>query len=122
GNSARVARVLLPRTAKLPRSFWITARSAPRPAPRAPRPAPAARPRPARSAQSLALSAAGLGAGWSVARPALEYPGGQLGPGGEAQLGEDVLQVRVDRPLGQVQLLGDLPVAEAVGDQAGDLP
>src|ERR1700684_444164 len=52
----------------------------------------------------------------------LAAPAGELGPRGEAQLGEDVLDVRVDRALGEEEPPGDLPVAEAVGDQAGDLP
>src|SRR5579863_6592820 len=51
----------------------------------------------------------------------LAEPAGQLTPRGESQLGEDVLDVRVDRALGQEEPPGDLPVAEPVGDQAGDL-
>src|ERR1700722_1220710 len=70
--------------------------------------------RPNQPARSAGSSSAGL--------PLLPDPAGQLGPGGEAQLGEDVLDVRVDRALGEEKPPGDLPVAEAVGDQAGHLP
>src|ERR1700728_3448667 len=52
----------------------------------------------------------------------LADPAGEPCRRGEPQLGEDVLDVRVDRALGEVEPPGDLPVAEAVGDQAGDLP
>ena len=38
------------------------------------------------------------------------------------ELAEDVLDVRIDRALGQYQLFGDLPVPEALGHQLGDLP
>src|SRR5690348_15978056 len=49
-------------------------------------------------------------------------PGGELGSRGEPELAEDVLDVRIDRSLGQDQLFGDLPVPEALGHQLGDLP
>ena len=38
-----------------------------------------------------------------------------------AELGEQVRHVVLDRLLGQVQLVGDLPVGEPVGDEGEDL-
>ena len=38
------------------------------------------------------------------------------------ELAEDVLDVRIDRALGQYQLFGDFTVPEALGHQLGDLP
>src|ERR1700760_1173574 len=47
---------------------------------------------------------------------------GEHHPRGDVQLAEDVLQVRVDGPAGDEELLGDLAVGQAGCDQARDLP
>lgn len=47
---------------------------------------------------------------------------GELHPGSEAELGQDVGDVGVDRVAGQEEPLGDLPVGEALGDEGGDDP
>jgi hypothetical protein len=46
----------------------------------------------------------------------------QVGAGGDAKLAERVPQVRLDGGLGDEQVLGDLPVGQPVGGEAGDLP
>jgi len=46
----------------------------------------------------------------------------QVSPGGDAQLVEGVPKVGFDGGLGDEQVLGDLPVGQAVGGQAGDPP
>src|SRR5262249_33602212 len=48
-------------------------------------------------------------------------PGGDLGAGGEAELGEDAFDVALGGAQGDDQFGGDLPVAQALGDQLGDL-
>src|SRR5438046_9824030 len=48
-------------------------------------------------------------------------PGGELGSRGEPELVEDVLDVRIDRSLGEHQVFGDLTVPQALGHQFGDL-
>src|SRR5215471_402439 len=63
----------------------------------------------------------GHGAGPRLLTGLIAHPVGQLRTGREAQLGEDVLDVRIDRALGQEQPLGDLPVAESLRDERGDL-
>ena len=55
-----------------------------------------------------------------VRRLALARQAGQLDPGPDAELGEDVAQVRVHRVRGNVQPLGDLTVGRALGDQPDD--
>ena len=50
-----------------------------------------------------------------------DAPGGDLAPGGEAELGEDVLDVVLRGAFGEHQPLGDLPVRQAFGDQRGHL-
>jgi hypothetical protein len=47
----------------------------------------------------------------------LDRPEGNLGPRGEAQLPEDVLDVRRDRALGDDEVVGDLAVGEAAREQ-----
>ena len=47
---------------------------------------------------------------------------GQVGPGGDAELLEGVPEVGLDGGLGDEQVLGDLPVGQAVGGEAGDPP
>jgi len=49
-------------------------------------------------------------------------PPGELGAGGDAELGVYPAQVRVDGAGGQVQLFGDLFVRQAGRDQFGDPP
>src|SRR5215470_12171696 len=49
------------------------------------------------------------------------YPPGELDPGVEAQLVEDVGDVRFDGALGQEKPGCDLAVAEVVGDEPGDV-
>lgn len=44
-------------------------------------------------------------------------PRGDLAPGGESQLGQDVLDVVLSGAFGDEQPLGDLPVGEALGNQ-----
>src|SRR5207247_4478752 len=48
--------------------------------------------------------------------------GGEAGSGGDAELAERVPQVGLHRGLGDEQVLGDLPVARALGGQGGDPP
>src|SRR5690242_21237877 len=45
---------------------------------------------------------------------------GQFGAGGDVELAEGVAQVGLDRGLGDEQVLGDLPVGQALGRQDGD--
>src|SRR5580658_9703148 len=54
---------------------------------------------------------------WSVCVQA----GGELGAGGDIELGEDAVQVRADGAVGEVELLADLPVSQPVGGHLGDL-
>ena len=51
----------------------------------------------------------------------LVRPGGQLGAGAEAQLGQDVVDVHLDRAHREIQLAGDLAVGQAAGHQRRDL-
>ena len=46
--------------------------------------------------------------------------GGELGAGGDVELGEHVGQVGLHRPAGNVQAIADLRVGQPVGDQARD--
>src|SRR5215471_10287447 len=46
---------------------------------------------------------------------------GRLGAGGDAELGEDLVQVIFDGPRADKQLPGDLPVGRPAGGQPGDL-
>ena len=46
-----------------------------------------------------------------------DVPGGHLGPRPEPEAQPDPLDVRLGRPLGDAEPLGQLPVGEAVGDQ-----
>ena len=48
-------------------------------------------------------------------------PCGDLGAGGEAELGQDVLHVRFDRALREHELLCDLTVRPASGNETSDL-
>src|SRR5215475_11322228 len=48
-------------------------------------------------------------------------PGGDLGAGGEAEFGEDAFDVALGGAWGDDQFGGDLPVAQALGEQFGDL-
>src|SRR6478672_8684609 len=48
--------------------------------------------------------------------------GGQLGPGRDAELAEHVAQVEVDGARAEEQPGRDVPVGQALPDQAGDLP
>src|SRR5436190_20125803 len=50
-----------------------------------------------------------------------DYPGGDLGPGAEAELVQDAADVAVDGALGDEQPRADLLVGQAVGDQPGDV-
>src|SRR5579859_3083481 len=50
------------------------------------------------------------------------YPDANLGARGERQLVEDVFDVRADRSLGDHEPFGDLPIAETLRDETGDLP
>src|SRR5438094_5062267 len=50
-----------------------------------------------------------------------DYPGGDLGPGAEAELVQDAADVAVDGALGDEQPRADLLVGQAVGDQPGDI-
>ncbi len=45
----------------------------------------------------------------------------ELSSEGDPELGEDAVQVRADRPVGQVQPLRDVPVREPLGGELGDL-
>src|SRR5262245_691110 len=47
--------------------------------------------------------------------------GAQLGACRNAELGEDVVEVRPDRAMGEEELLADLAVGEALGGELGDL-
>src|SRR5688572_13200711 len=58
---------------------------------------------------------------WLVGEAAGGDPGGDLGAGGEAELGEDVLDVVLGCAFGDVGFGGDLAVGEASGDEPGDL-
>ena len=49
-------------------------------------------------------------------------PGGELDARGDAQLAEDVLEVRVDGALGDAELLRDVAVGHPLADQRRDLP
>src|SRR5262249_37703500 len=49
-------------------------------------------------------------------------PGGYFGTGLDAELGENVLEVRLDGALGDQKLIGGLSVGEAAGHERGDLP
>src|SRR5918995_4636661 len=51
----------------------------------------------------------------------LHHPGGDLGARAEPELGQDVLDVRVCRPLGDEQFLGDLAIGQAARNQRGHL-
>jgi hypothetical protein len=46
----------------------------------------------------------------------------QLGPGGDAELGVDLVQVVADGVAADEQLVGDLLVAQPLAGQASDLP
>jgi hypothetical protein len=46
--------------------------------------------------------------------------GGELGAGGDVELGEHVSQVGLHRPAGNEQAIADLRVGQPVGDQARD--
>jgi len=48
-------------------------------------------------------------------------PGRDLGPVAQAELGQDVLDVVLGRPLGHEQFLGDLPVRETARHELRDL-
>src|SRR5437773_8895023 len=50
-----------------------------------------------------------------------DYPGGDLGPGAEAELVQDAADVAVDGALGDEQPRADLLVRQAVGDQSRDI-
>src|SRR5215469_6018356 len=70
---------------------------------------------------------AGSGGGWLGAQPGGpdDLAGqlrGQAGPRGDAELAEGVPQVGLDGRLGDEQVLGDLPVRQAVGGERGDPP
>jgi|GEM_PF-5268474 len=68
---------------------------------------------------------AGTAPPW-VATPSVgavaEGLGGQLHPRRQAELGQDVGHVGVDRVGGQEEPIGDLAVGEALGDEGGDGP
>src|SRR6185369_16305421 len=73
----------------------------------------------------LAARVAGAGALTRTARTAevaelAVQGGGEFGAGGDVELAEGVAEVGLDRRLGDEQVLGDLPVARAVGRQGGD--
>jgi hypothetical protein len=93
-------------------------------------PAAAGAPPPGRLRSEVLYSDAPFGVAYLVAALALPVlPGGRLAqhdreldPGGDVQLAEDVVDVRVDRPLGDEQPRADLPVGQPVGHQEGDLP
>src|SRR5579859_5918552 len=48
-------------------------------------------------------------------------PDGELHPGGDPQLAEDVLHVGIDRALGDEEPGGDLPVGQPASHVTGDL-
>src|SRR5437773_3809685 len=50
-----------------------------------------------------------------------DYPGGDLGPGAEAELVQDAADVAVDGALGDEQPRADLLVGQAVSDQPRDI-
>src|SRR6266487_2671341 len=53
--------------------------------------------------------------------PAVQVLTAQLGPGGDAELGEDVVEVIGDSPGAQEQLRADLPVGQPLRGAVGDL-
>src|SRR5205807_7680144 len=55
-------------------------------------------------------------------QPLSNGPGGDLRPGGEAQLVQDVLDVSLGGSLRDHELCGDLAVRQAVHDEGRDLP
>jgi hypothetical protein len=48
-------------------------------------------------------------------------PGGDLGAGAEIELVEDVLDVRIDRALADMQPVRYIPIGETLGDEGRDL-
>ncbi len=50
-----------------------------------------------------------------------DSPGDQLRSGLDTQLGEDVLQLRLDRARGDQQLFGNLAIGQPTGNQRGDI-
>ena len=99
------------RAAQSPAASAVAARAPPHgsaaPAGRALRPAPVRRAAPPASAASIE-QAASAPRGWPGAR-------------GHRQLAVDVLDVAFDGVAGQMQLVGDLPVAQPLGHQVQDL-
>ncbi len=63
-----------------------------------------------------------LGSGVVLPARRLAQHDGELDPGGDLQLAEDVVDVRVDGPLGDEQPRADFPVGQPAGHQLGDLP
>jgi hypothetical protein len=76
---------------------------------------------PARPRIGPATSAARAAAGPFCVRgwlaPVPDGLGGELGAGGEVELGEHVRKVGLHRPAGDVQALADLGVGQSLGDQ-----
>src|SRR5215472_4041153 len=65
-----------------------------------------------------ALAPAGPALARALVGQAVAY---EFGAGRDAELGEDLMQVVVDRAWAEEQLRGDVAVGQAAGDQAGDL-
>src|SRR5918994_1165348 len=75
-----------------------------------------------RSPQRLSKPAAGhTGEITGLAAGSVEGELGQLRPGADAELGEDVAQVELDGPGAEEQLGGDLPGGLPGGDEPGHL-
>src|SRR5215471_19341978 len=74
-----------------------------------------------RAITGLPRAAATAASAGGASRLTQQRQPGRLGAGGDAELGEDLVQVVFDGPRADKQLSGDLPVGRPVGGQPGDL-